>query len=176
MPRTILVASALMLTASLIRGDVATEKWPNRVRVFPAQLPATISYEGFQITLVTPAEPDVRAAGGSGGPMLEVRVLNARTGETRTFYTQSVCAVLLEPWHGHPQFEIWGRGGGGYWTRGLYRFVSAEYRPVRYDEFEEAPRHNNENAPTVRPPFAPHGEADEQGKLLYFVETRIPNS
>ena len=107
--------------------------------------------------------------------MLQFRVVRVRTGRANTFYAQSVCAVLLEPWRNYPQLEIWGRGAGGFWTRELYRFVSGEYRAVRCDEFEEAPRHNNENAPTTKPPFAPHGTGDDQGQILYLVETRLPN-
>jgi hypothetical protein len=169
-----IVAFSLLLLSSSVQADIATEPWPQRVRVFPAELPATISHGGFRIAIHRPDDPDIHAGGGSGGPMLEFRVLRSRTGQTHTFYAQNVCAVLLEPRSGYPQLEIWGRGGGGYWTRGLYRFVSGEYRAVRYDEFEESPRHQNEKALTTKPPFAPHGTDDERGELLYFVETRIP--
>ena len=171
-----IVAFSLLLLSPGVRADTATEAWPQRVRVFPAELPTTMSHSGFRIAIHRPDDPDMRAGGGSGGPMLEFTVLNSRTGHAHTFYAQSVCAVLLELRSGYPQLEIWGRGGGGYWTRGLYRFVSGEYRAVRYDEFEESPRHQNEKAPTTKPPFAPHGEGDERGQLLYFVETRLPST
>ena len=83
--------------------------------------------------------------------------------------------VATESWHSQPQLETWGRGGGEYWTRCLHRFVSGEYRCVRCDEFEEWPRHHNEHAPTVRAPFAPNGqEDDELGRTLHLVGTSIP--
>ena len=169
-----LVTFLLSILASCANADVADEPWPQRIRPFPTELPASVSHGGFRITIRTPADPDVRAAGGSGGPMREFYLLCSRDGQAHTFHTQSVCAVLLDSWRGSPQLEIWGRGGGGYWIRGLYRLVAGEYRAVRYEKFEEWPRRNNEKAATLEPPFAPRGKEEGQGQVLYFVETRIP--
>lgn|GEM_PF-7023344 len=35
---------------------------------------------------------------------------------------------------------------------------------------------NNEKAPTTNPSFAPHGKGDDNGKILYFVDIRLPNT
>ncbi len=175
MPVRFLLVGCFLFAAGFLRADVITQPWPRPVRTFPAKLPATISHGGFRLTVSTPEDDQIRAGGGSGGPMLAFRVANKRSGHAVTFHTQSVCAVVLESWHGYPQLEIWGRGGGEYWTRCLHRFVSGEYRCVRCDEFEEWPRHHNEHALTVRAPFAPNGqEDDELGRTLYLVGTHIP--
>jgi hypothetical protein len=82
---------------------------------------------------------------------------------------------LLEDYNGKPQIEIWGRGGGGNWSRCLYRYVSGEYRCVRIDAFEESPRHKNEKAATAEMPSARQGKGDQQEDVLYFIETWIPD-
>ena len=166
--------ACFLFVAGFGRADVAAESWPRPVRTFPAKLPATISHGGFRLTISTPDDARIREGGGSGGPMLAFRVANRGGGHAVTFYTQSVCAVLLASWHGRPQLEVWGRGGGGYWTRCLHRCVSGKYHCVRCDEFEEWPRHSNARALTIRAPFDPNGEGTELGRILYLVETRIP--
>ena len=112
--------------------------------------------------------------GGSGGPVMEFTIADRRNNQKHTLHEQSVGASVLELWQGYPQLEIWGRGGGGYWTRGLYRFLNGRYQAVRFDEFEEWPRHKNEKATTLEPPFTPFDKNDDGGGKLYFVETRIP--
>ena len=104
--------------------------------------------------------------------MMKFTVTRTTDGKEIVFYEQNVCTVLLPVWKGFPQLEIWGRGGGGYWTRGLHRFLDGTYKAIRYDSFEEWPRHGNEKAATVEPPFRPHGEGDDAGMKLYLIESR----
>lgn len=120
----------------------------------------------FTITIAEPRNKGVREGGGSGGPMLTFTV-RKNTGWKTAFDDQSIGARLLEFYDGYPQLEVWGRGGGGSYSRCLHRFVRGRYRCVRIDEFtefEESAR--NKSITTTLP------RADER---LYFVETRIPD-
>jgi hypothetical protein len=99
--------------------------------------------------------------------MLAFTVRNQKTGRTTTFYDQSVGTRLLSTLRGHPQLEIWGRGGGGSWSRSLIRFVRSEHRCVRIDEFTSVRDRATKPSITATLP-----RSDE---TLYFVETRIPD-
>ena len=168
------LAFVLTFGSRLMSADIASEAWPKRIQCLFGEPPVSITVGDFTVTLATPKSAEIRAMGGSGGPVMEFTVNNRRNNQKHTFNEQSVGASVLEDWQGFPQFEIWGRGGGGYWTRGLYRVVNGQYQAVRYDEFEEWPRHKNEKAATLAPPFTPFDKNDDGGGKLYFVETRIP--
>lgn len=164
------------------KEDIAKIPWPEAVLDFPSISwePSSeefrLSSEEYEITRRHPTDLDVLGGSGSGGHWVEIELRNTKSLWSATFTTQSVGGRLLEDHDGWPQVENWGRGGGGYWTRSLYRYVSGEYKCVRTDEFLEWTTPVIEDNPTTEPPFSPHGEDDERGKRLHFVETRIPNS
>ena len=172
----LLLAILLPVTAYCGEPDVTKIPWPKAIRDFPSGEKATFTSGRYKITRRLPADADVRAAGGSGGRIVEIILRDTESHWSATFVPQSIAERLLEDFAGRPQLEVWGRGGGGYWSRALYRYISGEYRCVRVDEFEESPRHNNQGAPTTKPPFAPHGEGDERGQTLYLVEIRLPST
>ena len=166
----------LIVAATISQAaDVMKEKWPERVAVIPTQKSFQTSAKDFTISITTPESAEIRAGGGSGGPMMKFTVIRASDAKKIEFYNQTVCTVLLTSWGGFPQLEIWGRGGGGYWTRGLYRFIDGTYKAVRYDEFEMWPRHGNEKSATLDPPFD-HGVEEGKKWILYFVESRRAES
>ena len=168
------LAFGLTFGSRLMSADIASEAWPKRIQSLFGKPPVSLTVGDFTIMLATPKSAEIRAMGGTGGPVMEFTVTNRRNNKKHTFNEQSVGASVLEVWQGFPQFEIWGRGGGGYWTRGLYRVLNGQYQAVRYDEFEVWPRHKNEKAATLDPPFTPFDKSDDGGGKLYFVETRIP--
>lgn len=160
------------------REDIARMSWPDVVGNFP---PITGNFPGDEVPIffgryvVTRRQPaELRGLGGSGGPMIEIEVRDTESPWSAVFTTQSVNGRLLGDHEGRPQIENWGRGGGGYWTRQLFQYVSGEYKHVRTDEFQEVIRPGMENNPVTEPPFLPHGEGDDRGRTLYFTETRIP--
>lgn len=160
--------------------DIAKIPWPKVVLDFP-HLPlgpgqeARVSSDRYEITRRRSTDPEVLRQGGSGGGMIETELRDTKSSWSTIFTEQSVGGRLLEDHQGRPQIESWGRGGGGYWTRSLYRYISGEYQRVRTDEFQERTNPDLQSHPTTNPPFAPHGEDDETGKLLHFVETRLPS-
>ena len=164
MTRTLFCFFALVIAS---RADIASEHWPTALRDFPHGLPSKIVHDSFALAITEPRSTSVREGGGSGGPMLTFTVRKQKTGWTTSFDDQSVGARLLEFYHGYPQLEVWGRGGGGSYSRCLHRFVRGEYRCVRIDEFTEFEESARERSITTT---LPHG-----GERLYFVETRIPN-
>lgn len=157
----------MVISALVARADVSSEPWPRSIRDFPADLPSTLTEGEFRITITEPRDPQMRTLGGSGGPMLAFTVRNQKSGWTTTFYDQSVSTRLLSPFASHPQLEIWGRGGGGLWSRCLTRFVRGEYRCVRIDEFTSSRERATKPSITTTLPLS--------GDTLYFVETRIPD-
>jgi|JI10StandDraft_1071094.scaffolds.fasta_scaffold134385_1 hypothetical protein len=171
-PMKLLLAILFPLTAFCAEVDLAKIPWPKSVRDFPDGETVAFTCGAFRISRRVPDDPKIQANGGSGGPMVEFKLRDTKSSWSTTFIEQSVGERVLEPYRDKPQIEIWGRGGGGYWCRSLYRYISGEYRCVRTDEFEERPRHNNEKAPTATMPSARRGKGDQQSDILYFVETR----
>ena len=169
----LLLALLLPTVAMCAELDIAKIPWPKVVRDFPRGESVTFTSGRYEIGLRVPDNPQIQSLGGSGGPMVEFTLRDLKSHWSTTFTEQSVGERLLEPYHGKPQIEIWGRGGGGSWSRSLYRYISGEYRCVRTDEFEEQPRHNNQKAPTTEMPSARRGKGDQQSETLYFVETRL---
>lgn len=169
---------ALLFPFTAFSGEPAIEKspWPKVLRDFPRGEQVEFVSGNFKIRCKPPDDPGVQSLGGSGGPMLEFTVSDTKHKWSATFTEQSVGERLLESYQGKPQIEIWGRGGGGYWSRSLYRFTSGHYRCVRIDQFEERPRHDNQKAPTTEMPAARRGEGDQISETLYFVESRVPDT
>lgn len=98
--------------------------------------------------------------------MYDVTVQNTQTGAKHRLHDQSVGFAVLALYRGWPQLEIWGRAGGGSWSRSLYRVVDREYRDVRTDEFTEFDFNAKDKSRTATMP-------GKEGPL-YYVETRLP--
>jgi hypothetical protein len=155
----LLVAAPLCCPAG-----IATEPWPTKIMDFPTEKDA-VTIQGFKITVRSSND---QTGAGTGGTMVDITVENLRTGAKRTEQEQTDGVAILQFYHGWPQFELWGRGGGGSFSRSLYRFTGKDYEYVRTDEFtaydSEA---KDKNRTAVR-------AGDDEKTLLYFVETRIP--
>lgn len=165
---------ALTLAARGGEQDITKIPWPKVVAEFPQESPATFTVGRYQISFREPNDPQIQSLGGSGGPMVEYVLRDKKTGWKATLLEQSTGQRVLEDYRGRPQLEIWGRGGGGSWSRELYRYIDGEYRSVRLDEFEETPHHHNEGALRAEMPSSRQGRGDDQEEHLYFVETRLP--
>ena len=174
-PIILLLAILLPVAAMGAEPDIAKIPWPKALQDFPRGEAVSFTSGNYRISLRVPDDPAIQAAGGSGGQMVEFTLRDTKGPWSATLTEQSVGERLLESYDGRPQLEIWGRGGGGSWSRSLYRYISGEYRCIRTDAFEEAPRHNNQNSPAAEMPSARRGKADQQSEKLYFVETRLPD-
>ena len=172
-PMKLLLMLLLPVAAFCAEPDIARIPWPKPIRDFPRGDKVTFTSGRYEIGLRVPDDPKIQASGGSDGPMVEFTLRDLESRWSATFMEQSVGERLLVPYGGKPQIEIWGRGGGGSWSRSLYRYVSGEYCCVRTDDFEETPRHNNQKALTTEMPSARRGKGDQQSETLYFVETRL---
>lgn len=155
----------LLAAALTAHADLATEPWPKVVRDFPFEFPCTLKEGGFRISISEPVDPEIRRMRGSGGPMLTFTVRNEKSGWKQVFHDQCASARWLAPFEGHPQLEIWGRGGGGSYSRCLIRFVRGRYRLVRIDEFSKVRGRSTQPDNTTTLPIS--------GDTLYFVETRL---
>jgi hypothetical protein len=145
--------------------------WPKSILDFPAGEKVKFTSGRYEIRFDVPQDAEIQMGGGSGGPIVEITVRDTKSHWSATFGGQSVGERLLEDYHSKPQFELWGRGGGGDWSRLLYRYISGEYRCVRIDDFEENPNnHNSQNAQTATLP-----EEEQMSDTLYFIESRIPD-
>ena len=176
--KTFFAAIAFILPISAYCADQSISKmpWPKVVRDFPLGENTKFASRKFKIEFQIPDDPAIQSAGGSGGPIVKITLSDTDSSWRTTLLEQSVGERLLEDYQGKPQIEIWGRGGGGYWTRELYRYLSGSYVCVRIDEFEHIPRHNNKRSSTAELPEEFHGKAPPDGDpTLYFIETRIPD-
>jgi len=154
---------AAVLTA---HADLATEPWPKVAGEFPHEIPRTLTLGDFRITISETTDPEIRQLGGSGGPMMTFTVQKVKNGWKQVFYGQCVGTRWLAPFEGRPQLEIWGRGGGGSYSRSLIRFVHGKYRRIRTDEFTVF--RESATQPSITTTL-PRGD-----EALYFVETRMP--
>jgi len=123
----------LLLLGLHCRADIAGEPWPKKLQDLSSKK-RILTVRNFKIT-VRPANN--QGGAGSGGGMYDFTIQNTSTGAVRHFTGQSVGVAILEFYHGWPQFEIWGRGGGGNWSRDLVRFTQRDYEEVRVDAFTE---------------------------------------
>lgn len=117
----------------------------------------------FRIKVVKAAD---QSGGGTGGGIFDVTVENMQTGKTLQIEGQSVGTRILEIYHGYPQIETWGRGGGGSYSRVLYRVEHGAYRPIRDDLFDLNPSLALRKDVTA---IRPGGEA-----TLYYTGTMYP--
>jgi hypothetical protein len=122
-------------------------------------------YGNFRIT-ITPAAD--QSAGGTGGAIWDVNVENMPTGKILQVEAQSVGTRLLEKYNGYPQIEIWGNGGGGSYSRILFRVEHGRYRAIRDDLFDrQISLAKRKDVTAVRP----GGEA-----TLYYTGTMYPEA
>jgi hypothetical protein len=112
---------------------------------------AAFPYKDRWISIYPPTDPWVRALGGSGGPMQEIRIDDQITQQTVLFTVQSIGTAVLDSHSPLPEFEIWSGAGGGMYTRCRYQWIEAEarYCCLQIDEFIQA---EPEDSGTVRMP------------------------
>ena len=157
--------------ASLCAEEIVSKiPWPKVIIDFPLEENTKLKSGFYEISWETPKDPEIQMGGGSGGHIVNIKIRDIKHNWRGLLVTQSVGRRLLEPFNGKPQIENWGRGGGGYYTRQLYRYTGNEYILVRIDEFETNPRHENASATTTFPPWLGNGDAP-----LYFIKTRLPH-
>jgi hypothetical protein len=153
-----------LLTVTHCFANIADDPWPKKLQEFPLEGDST-TIKDFKITAKESANQE---AAGSGGAMYDITIQNTKTGEKRLLEDQSIGIVILDFYHGWPQLEIWGRGGGGSYSRSLYRFEKGAYAYVRTDEFTVYEFNSKNKSITTTMP-----RSDD---TLYFVETRIPEA
>ena len=149
--------------------NISKIPWPKVIIDFPLEENTNIKSGIYEISWDEPKDPEIQMGGGSGGHIVKIKIKDLKHDWQGLLVTQSVGRRLLETFKGKPQIENWGRGGGGYYTRQLFRYTGKEFSLVRIDEFETNPRHDNASATTTLPPWLGNGDAP-----LYFIETRIP--
>lgn len=119
------LAFALTFGGRLLSADIASEAWPKRIQSLFGEPPVSIIVGDFTVTLATPKNAEIRAMGGSGGPVMEFTVTNRQNKQKYTFNEQSVGASVLEDWQGFPQYL------GQRWRRLLdSRSISPHQRAV----------------------------------------------
>lgn len=127
--------AALAFTCADVHGWTGVsgkpyEGWP---KVEKEMISPTMTDGHFRIKVVKATD---QSGGGTGGAIFDLNVENMRTGKTLQIEGQSVGTRILETYHGYPQIEIWGRGGGGSYSRVLYRVEQGAYRAIRDDLFD----------------------------------------
>ena len=146
----------------------AIEPWPKPMQHILGGAEKSIDLPDYSVHYSIPEDPEIQQAGGSGGPIAVITIRDKSNKEIASLTTQSVGGRILENFRGLPQFEIWGRAGGGSWCRSLYRYEDNEYLWIRTDEFTDFPQFASDKGITTSMP------GDEA--VLYYVETRFPEN
>lgn len=128
------VAFAAATAAQILPGA------PRRVAdVSLKVIPTTVTYRGRPVHVRYPEAPEVRALGGSGGPIIEI-VISPPDGSTGFVWeTQGIGLALVDSGSDWPGFEVWSNAGGGIYTRAVYTWRTGErtFCADRVDEFED---------------------------------------
>lgn len=129
------------------------------------RMPTTVTYRGRPVRLRYPDDPEVRALGGSGGPMIHIDITPPDGAPVFVFETQGIGLALVESASDWPAFEVWSKLGVGNYTRAVYTWRARErqYCSDRVDDFEVP---FDEAAGSVSVPFI--GEQH----LLRFTRSR----
>lgn len=157
-----------MLSGSICFGwemgapDKAYEGWPNIV-VDPSC--PTAKYQHFRIS-VAPA--DDQTDSGTGGQVMDIKIKDTRSGKVLTIEEQGVGWRVLEKYNDYPQIEVWGRGGGGSYSRQLFRVEDGKYKAIRDDLFDVRVEDAKRKDVTAT---VPQGEGP-----LYYTGTMYPES
>ena len=136
------------------------EGWP-KIVVDPSGPVAT--YEHFRVSIAAAAD---QTDSGTGGEVSDIKIKNMRSGKVLTIEVQCVGWRVLEKYKGYPQIETWGRGGGGSYSRQLFRVESGEYKAIRDDGFD---RNINDASRKDVIASVPGGEGP-----LYYTGTMYP--
>lgn len=140
-PTSSLIGAALfaVVFATTARGQ-APPAAPRRIAEVPLRaIPVTVSYRGRPVQVRYPEEPEVRALGGSGGPIINIAITPPDDSGPLVFRTQATGLAVVESQSDWPAFEIWSSAGGGIFTRAIYtwRPDARRYCADRVDEFED---------------------------------------
>ena len=131
------VFCAVVLTATAGAQAPAT---PRRLAAVSLRaLPTTVTYRGRLVRVRDPEAPEVRALGGSGGPIIEIVVTPPDGAAPFVFVTQTIGLAVVDSGCDWPAFEVWSNAGGGIYTRAVYTWRARErnYCSDRVDEFED---------------------------------------
>jgi hypothetical protein len=134
--------------------------WP---RVVKDVSPSGVTYKDYFISVSEAAD---QTGAGTGGGIFDVKVKNRKSGKTLEFEEQMIGERILETYNGHPQIEAWGRGGGGTYSRVLYRVENGEYKAIRDDLFDMNIERASRKDVTAT---LPGGSA-----TLYYTDTMYP--
>lgn len=135
-------ATALAMAASAQQAPAT----PARIAEITLRaIPTTVTYRGRSVRVRYPSEPEVRALGGSGGPIIHIDITSPAGTSVFVFETQGIGLALVESGADWPAFEVWSNAGGGIYTRAVYTWRAGErqYCAERVDEFED---HGDETA------------------------------
>lgn len=112
---------------------------PRLAEVGLGDIPTTVSYRGWPVLVRYPEDPEVRARGGSGGPIVEIVVTSPEGAPLPVFQVQTIGLALVQSTADGPAIESWSSAGGGTYTRAVYAWRARErrYCADRVDEFED---------------------------------------
>ncbi|MGE3511319.1 MAG: hypothetical protein AB7N65_20810 [Vicinamibacterales bacterium] len=133
-------AAFSMLVLATTAGAQTAPAAPRRLaEVSLKAIPTTVTYRGRPVRVRYPEAPEVRALGGSGGPIIEVVITPPDGTAAFVWETQGIGLAVVESGSDWPAFEVWSNAGGGVYTRAVYDWRAKErtYCSDRVDDFED---------------------------------------
>ncbi len=140
--RSSAVLIVAVLSAPCLAGIAIAQSGPATPRrvaeITLRAIPTTVVYRGRPVLVRYPESPEVRALGGSGGPIVQIVITPPDGSSSFVFETQGLGLAVVESGSDWPAFEIWSNAGGGIYTRAIYTWFARErqYCSDRVDEFE----------------------------------------
>ncbi|MBN8733524.1 MAG: hypothetical protein J0L64_23520 [Acidobacteria bacterium] len=104
----------------------------------------------YRVTARIPDDPERRALGGSGGPMLDITVQDRRTGKRVEFETQGWRVVVEPKAEGMPEVRVWTKSSVTLHVRCDYRFEGGVYCMRQCAEYEQGEKRYERNRTPVR--------------------------
>ena len=74
-------------------------------------LPSAMAIGRFQVTVARPSDPEITSLGGSGGPILELRVSEAGRPLFRPTTIQAIWLFVRSEKDQLPEFSVWSKTG-----------------------------------------------------------------
>jgi hypothetical protein len=132
------LAAVLHAAAVVAQTGPAT---PQRIATVALKaIPTTVTYRARPVRIRHPESPEVRALGGSGGPIIEIVITPPDGTAAFVFETQGIGLAVVDSATDWPGFEIWSSTGAGLYTRAIYtwRAAARQYCADQVEEFEGA--------------------------------------
>jgi hypothetical protein len=110
---------------------------PSERRLELHPLPTQVELSRYKVTVQVPEDPDIRAGGGAGGPIIEIRVEQLGASRRLTTYQQAIGLWVADRGSKPPAFSVWSKTGVSDFVHCRLQLRRAEYCAVYCEDYEQ---------------------------------------